>query len=432
MKAAGKSKKTDRETIVKSRKSSYDLRTSNVYFLHPSAKLEQEQRELIRCPPLTRKTCTAVLNSKEKLGATPVGTKGKLSLMYDRTVKKKYVEQLFLKIDKIGEGSFGSVHRYRSVEDNMCYAIKVIKRKPNDVYGEVDCLDLIDNNPYCIQYLNAWEECGMIYIQFELAIMSLADYAKRNHNICEEECWNILYDLLKALAPLHQRGLCHNDIKPDNIMITFDGKYKLCDFGLLTDVKLMSAKSALMKSEGDAKYVANEVLQGDMSTSGDIFALGISLLELSMDLLLPGYGPCWHDLRQCSWRMLPSNAKGRISFDLETIINWMMHVDPAQRPTVEQLFGTQKMLDRRRAKKPRFDYFKAWYSANCNADIRGMLTVTINLPDDQNINEPATPNSDRSLSPVTTPKQRVSTIIVRKFIPLKLDMEAPATSLAVR
>lgn len=94
-------------------------------------------------------------------------------------------------------------------------------------------MDAVDGLPYCIQYYNAWEEDNLVYIQLELGVMSLADYAQKNHSICEEECWYILHDITNAMMCLHGNQYVHMDIKPENIVITPEGKYKLCDFGLL-------------------------------------------------------------------------------------------------------------------------------------------------------------------------------------------------------
>ena len=74
--------------------------------------------------------------------------------------------------------------------------------------------------------------------------MSLAKYSNRNHSIPEEQCWDILFDMLAILVPMHSMGLCHNDIKPDNILITSDSQYKLCDFGLCCDAKSRSVSAS--------------------------------------------------------------------------------------------------------------------------------------------------------------------------------------------
>ena len=73
-------------------------------------------------------------------------------------------------------------------------------------------------------------------------------YAETHHDIPETEIWKIIVDLLQALKHLHERNLAHMDIKPDNIFISFDGSYKLGDFGLVIDLKNVSFIYSCLKS----------------------------------------------------------------------------------------------------------------------------------------------------------------------------------------
>lgn len=85
----------------------------------------------------------------------------------------------------------------------------------------------------------------------------------------------------------------HLDIKLANIIICHDGTCKLCDFGLMIDLK-GDLNHAM---EGDAKYLAAEVMQGKFTKAADVFSLGISMLELATDISLPANGQLWHELR---------------------------------------------------------------------------------------------------------------------------------------
>lgn len=76
--------------------------------------------------------------------------------------------------------------------------------------------------------------------------------------------------------------------------MTEDEVCKLGDFGLVVDINRSNLKLA---TEGDARYVAPEVLRGQFSKAADIFSLGITILELSCNLILPPNGPLWKELR---------------------------------------------------------------------------------------------------------------------------------------
>ncbi|GFO29422.1 membrane-associated tyrosine-and threonine-specific cdc2-inhibitory kinase [Plakobranchus ocellatus] len=99
----------------------------------------------------------------------------------------------------------------------------------------------------------------------------------------------------EALKHLHDHNLVHMDIKPDNAFISFDGICKLGDFGLVIDLtKKRDVSDAI---EGDPKYLAPELLEGQFGKHADIFSLGIFILELLTDLELPRGGEGWHMLR---------------------------------------------------------------------------------------------------------------------------------------
>ncbi len=88
-----------------------------------------------------------------------------------------------------------------------------------------------------------------------------------------------------ALAHAHERGIVHRDIKPQNVMVAFDGTVKIVDFGIArhlpgaeTPNVLPSGKSTLTGTPG---YIAPEVLAGEATTSlSDLYSLGVVMFEL--------------------------------------------------------------------------------------------------------------------------------------------------------
>lgn len=87
----------------------------------------------------------------------------------------------------------------------------------------------------------------------------------------------VLRDVTKGLNHVHKENLSHLDIKPENILISNSGDYKLADFGLS---RLTKCKGNEIIEEGDSRYLAKEMLNPAKDidlTKVDIFALGITI-----------------------------------------------------------------------------------------------------------------------------------------------------------
>lgn len=131
-------------------------------------------------------------------------------------------------------------------------------------------------------------------MQLELCRCSLDAFVTENKLISEPMVWSILLDLLLALKSLHDKNLIHLDIKLENVLISDGNVCKLGDFGLVID---LNRKNLHLATEGDSRYVAPEVLNGEFTKAADIFSLGIAVLELACNLELPSNGPLWQNLR---------------------------------------------------------------------------------------------------------------------------------------
>lgn len=114
----------------------------------------------------------------------------------------------------------------------------------------------------------------------------------------------ILLDVCEGLKRCHQNDLVHLDIKPENILLSENGNYKLSDLGLMKS--LNDPKDISTIKEGDSRYMAKELLD-DISpekirssqidlTKADIYSLGISIYQMIVGInnSLPANGPEWH------------------------------------------------------------------------------------------------------------------------------------------
>ena len=103
-------------------------------------------------------------------------------------------------------------------------------------------------------------------------------------------------EICLGLNELHSKDIVHLDIKPENILRSQNGNFKLADLGL---ARLLS-KLNMSHPEGDMRYLAREMLDDDTNIplkKADIFSLGMMLYELMERCPPPRNGDEWKRLR---------------------------------------------------------------------------------------------------------------------------------------
>jgi hypothetical protein len=90
----------------------------------------------------------------------------------------------------------------------------------------------------------------------------------------------VLPQLLEALAFLHAHDVVHRDLKPNNVMVTAEGRLKVLDFGVLSELGTRELADG-QELRGTVGYIAPEVLLGEAAGPGaDLYALGVVLFEI--------------------------------------------------------------------------------------------------------------------------------------------------------
>nr|WP_277882660.1 serine/threonine-protein kinase [Oscillatoria sp. FACHB-1406] len=200
----------------------------------------------------------------------------------------------------LGRGAFGQTYAVCDLLDpaQPQYALKHYPRRSDLVHlvrasqqafiAEARILKTVGQHPQIPQFIDAFElEGGWYLVQEAIAGQTLADYLsvlKQCDRLQRERvAISLLKDVLSILDFLHECGIIHCDLKPNNlIQRSEDARWVLIDFGNAQPVRLSSeepsARSAIAVSPSG--YLAAELLNGKPVPSSDIYALGAIAIEI--------------------------------------------------------------------------------------------------------------------------------------------------------
>ncbi|KAF8345965.1 hypothetical protein F5887DRAFT_964294 [Amanita rubescens] len=266
-------------------------------------------------------------------------------------------ERDFDEIDELGSGEFGKVIKVRSKNkgNHELYAIKKSKRFEGARHRlrlreEVDVLKHLAQrsrtpagHPNVLGYIDSWEEDEALFIQTELCESGnlahfLWQYGRVFPRLDEARVWKIIVDLSKGLRFIHEAGVIHLDLKPSNVFLTKDGRFKIGDFGMASfwprkpTPTIMG--SNLFEREGDKLYLAPEVLQGRYGNAADMFSLGMIILETASNIVVPDQGEAWHRLRQEDFSQVDLDESPELLY----LIKQLMRTDPTLRINAQDTF----------------------------------------------------------------------------------------------
>ncbi|XP_042459199.1 wee1-like protein kinase isoform X5 [Zingiber officinale] len=238
----------------------------------------------------------------------------------------------FHEIEQIGYGNFSNVFKVLKRIDGCLYAVKQSNKQLHhdmerrSALMEVQALAVLGSHENVVGYYTSWFENERLYIQMELCDRSLS--ISPGQNIKREEAFKIIYQMAKALHFMHEKGIAHLDVKPENIYFK-EGIYKLGDFGCATLID-----KSLCVEEGDSRYMPPEMLNDKYEhlDKVDIFSLGASVYELVKGSPLPDSGPQFSNLREGKIPLLPG-----YTIQFQTLLKAMMDPDPLKRPSAKEI-----------------------------------------------------------------------------------------------
>jgi len=246
-------------------------------------------------------------------------------------------------------GGMGYIYlaKDKKLYDRLC----IVKQVKEPVKSDSDLKKLEEearrmaklSHPNVAMILDHFVESGYYFLVVErISGKTLSEiFSERHGQLMEEEVVNWAISICDVISYIHEEGIIHRDISPDNIMLTEAGVIKFVDFGTLRELRYITTRGTA--GMGKYGYTPPEQWQGKPTPQSDIFALGATIyylltgnLPLSKEYLT-GQGPQRQDF---SPNFPPIRQKNpEISTELEAVLQKALHLDVSNRYTSAAEFG---------------------------------------------------------------------------------------------
>lgn len=188
-------------------------------------------------------------------------------------------------VGRIGAGGMADVYKAKDHKLNRFVAVKVLKAEFRDDKAFITKFRAEAQaaaglaHPNIVNIYDVGEEKGVYFIVMELVEgITLKEYIAKKGRLAVREATSIAIQVSQGLEAAHNSGIIHRDVKPQNIIISTDGKVKVTDFGIARAATNNTISTAVM---GSVHYTSPEQARGGYSDAkSDIYSLGITLYEM--------------------------------------------------------------------------------------------------------------------------------------------------------
>ncbi|NLY48587.1 MAG: Stk1 family PASTA domain-containing Ser/Thr kinase [Clostridiales bacterium] len=188
-------------------------------------------------------------------------------------------------IDLVGSGGMADVYKAKDERLNRFVAIKVLKPEyssdksfVNKFRGEAQSAAGL-SHPNIVNVYDVGDDQGLYYIVMELVEgITLKRFIERKGKLDVKEAVGIAIQIAQGMEAAHDNNIIHRDIKPQNIIISREGKVKVTDFGI---AKASNSNTVTSNAMGSVHYLSPEQARGGYSDEkSDIYSLGVTLYEM--------------------------------------------------------------------------------------------------------------------------------------------------------
>lgn len=199
--------------------------------------------------------------------------------------KGSYLADRYEILDKIGTGGMSDVYKAMDHILGREVAVKVLKQEfAEDVTfvtkfrSEAQSAAGLEH-PNIVNIYDVGSENGMYYIVMEYVEgITLKTYIEKKGQLNFKEAISIAIQVGRGIEAAHNKGIIHRDIKPQNIIISTEGKVKVTDFGIARATSSNTIHADVM---GSVHYASPEQARnGYVDGKSDIYSLGIVMYEM--------------------------------------------------------------------------------------------------------------------------------------------------------
>ncbi|MBQ3104411.1 MAG: Stk1 family PASTA domain-containing Ser/Thr kinase [Lachnospiraceae bacterium] len=188
-------------------------------------------------------------------------------------------------LEKIGTGGMSDVYKAKCHKLNRFVAVKVLKQEFSENENFVSKFRVEAQaaaglmHPNIVNVYDVGNESGIYYIVMELVEgITLKKYIEKKARLSVKEAISIAIQVSMGIEAAHNNHIIHRDIKPQNIIISKDGKVKVTDFGI---AKAATSNTITSNVMGSVHYTSPEQARGGFSDEkSDVYSLGVTLFEM--------------------------------------------------------------------------------------------------------------------------------------------------------
>ena len=264
-------------------------------------------------------------------------------------------------IEKKGRGASSIVYLAEDLTTKKQYAVKILKEMSSSFKNEIQMLEKVSSlhNPYIVNLIEYGEGPVKIglkspqnqqYFVLEYASKGeIFDYIYCFRKGLKEKYAKLVFKkILKGVQACHNTGICHRDLKMQNILVDEFFNPKICDFGFATEIEGKDGSGKLNQFLGTLNYAAPEIFlhRPYNGIKVDIFSLGVVLINLVTCKI--GFIQATRKDKYYKYIMVKKYKQywdsvigqiGDISEDLKKLYIKMVCYNPDERPSIEEILN---------------------------------------------------------------------------------------------